>query len=47
MVYVNPAPVLENDTHELLWDFGIHTDHLLSAWKQDLIVINKKRELAK
>ena len=21
------APVLENDTHKLLWDFDIHTDH--------------------
>ena len=21
----NPAPVLENDTHKLLWDFDIHT----------------------
>ena len=24
----NPSPVLENDTDKLLWDFGIHTDHL-------------------
>ena len=42
-----PAPVLENDTHKLLWDFGIHTDHLISARRLDLIIINKKRELAK
>ena len=27
----NPAPVLENDPHKLLWDFGIHTDPLMSA----------------
>ena len=27
----NPAPVLENATHKLLWDFDIHTDHLISA----------------
>ena len=26
---LNPAPVLENDTHKLLWDFDIHTDHLI------------------
>ena len=39
----NPAPVLENDTHKLLWDFGIHTDHLISARIPDLI-INKKKE---
>ena len=23
----NPAPVLENNTHKLLWDFDIHMDH--------------------
>ena len=43
----NPASVLENDTHKLLWDFDIQTDHLLSARRPDLIIINKKRELAK
>ena len=42
----NPAPVLENDTHKLLWDFDIQTDHLISARRPDLIVINthKKRK---
>ena len=40
----NPAPVLENDTHKLLWDFDIHTDHLISTRRPDLITINKKRE---
>ena len=25
----NPAPVLENDSHKLLWDFNIQTDHLI------------------
>ena len=29
----NPAPVLEIDTHKLLWDFDIHTDHQISARK--------------
>ena len=43
----NPAPVQENDTHKLLWDFGIHTDPLISARRPDLIIINKKREFAK
>ena len=37
----NPASVLENDTHKLLWDFDIHTDHLITARRLDLIVINK------
>ena len=43
----NPAAVLENDTHKLLWDFDIHTDHLISAKRPDLIKINKKRKFAK
>ena len=43
----NAAPVLENDTHKLLWDFDIQTDHLISARRPDLIIINKKRESAK
>ena len=25
----NPVPVLENDTHKLLWDFNIQTNHLI------------------
>ena len=43
----NPAPVLENDTHKLLWDFDIHTDHLISARRPELIIINKKKILCK
>ena len=43
----NPAPVLENNTHKLLYDFDIHTDHLISPRRPDLIIINKKIELAK
>ena len=41
------APVLENDTHKLLWDFNIQTDHLILARRPDLIIINKKRKSAK
>ena len=40
----NPAPVKGNDTHKLLWDFDIHTDHLISAIRPDLMIINKKKE---
>ena len=46
----NPAPVSENETHKLLWDFDIQTDHRISDRRTDLIIINnnnKKRELAK
>ena len=40
----NPVPVLENDTHKLLWDFDIQTDHLISARRPDLTIIKKKRK---
>ena len=43
----NPAPVLENNTHKLLWDCNIETDHLIPARRPDIIIINKKREFAK
>ena len=47
----NQASLRENDTHKLLWDFDIQTDHLIlriSARRPDLIIINKKkRDLAK
>ena len=38
----NPAPLLENDIHKLLWDFKIQTDHLISARRPDQIIMNKK-----
>ncbi len=43
----DPAPVLENDTHKLLWDFNIQTDYLISARIPDLIIINKKKKKKK
>ena len=43
----NPAPVLENDTHKLLWDFNIQTDHLIPARRPDLIIINKEKKKKK
>ena len=43
----NPAPVLENDTDKLLWDFDIHTHYLISARRPDLIIINKKKRSCK
>ena len=43
----NPEPVLKNNTHKLLWDFDLHTDHLISARRPDLIIINKKKRTCK
>ena len=43
----NPAPVLENNIHKLLRNFDMHTDHLISARRPDLIIINKKKRTCK
>ena len=43
----NPLPVLENDTHKLLWDFEIQTDHLISARRLDRLIISKKKRIWK
>ena len=40
----NPASALENETHKLLGNFDIQTDHLISARRPDLIIINKKKK---
>ena len=41
------APVIENDTHKLVWDFDIHTDHLISAKRPDLIINQQKKKKKK
>ena len=41
---LNLAYVRENETHKLLWDLGIQTDHLISARRPDFIIINKKKK---
>ena len=43
----NPAPVQENDTHKLLWNFNLQTDHLIPARRPDLMIINKKHKICK
>ena len=43
----NPAPVIENNTHKLQWDFDIYMDHLISARRPDLILIYKKKRTCK
>ena len=42
-----PESVLENNTHKLLWDFDIQTDHQISARKPDLIIISNKKKKKK
>ena len=41
----NRASVLENDTQKLLWDFDIQTDHLISARRLNLVIINKNKKM--
>ena len=43
----NPAPVQENDSHKLLWDFNIQTDHSIPARRPDLIIINNNKKKKK
>ena len=35
------------DSHKLLWDFNIQTDHLIPARRPDLIIINKRKRICK
>ena len=39
----NSEVVLENETHKLLWDFDLQTDHLISFRRSHLIIINKQK----
>ena len=40
----NPEPVLENETHKLLRGFVQQMEHLISAKRPDLIIINKQKK---
>ena len=40
----NPESILENETHKLLSDFKIQTDHLVSARRPDLMIVNQKKK---
>ena len=43
----NAAPVLENVTRKLLWDFNIQTGHQIPARRPDLIIINNNKKKKK
>ena len=44
---LNPESILENETHIILWDFDIQTDHLISARRPDLVIVKKKKKKKK
>ena len=39
--------VQENETLKLLWDFEKQTDHLISAWRPDIVIVYKKKKKKK
>ena len=43
----NSESVLENETHKILWDFEMQTDHLILARRPDLVIVNKKKKKKK
>ena len=42
----NQESVLENERNKPFWNFEIQTDHITSARRPDLLIVNKKGELA-
>ena len=42
-----PESVLENEDYKILWYFSIQTDHVIEAWRPDLVVVDKKERSCK
>ena len=42
-----PGSVLESEDYKILWDFSIHTEHVIEARRPDLVVVDKKRRTCK
>ena len=42
-----PESVLENEYYKILRDFCVQTDHVMEAWRVDLVVVDKKRRTCK
>ena len=36
--------ILENESHKIIWDFEIQTDHIILTRKPHLVLIDKKKE---
>ena len=43
----NPESVQANETHKILWNFEIQTDHLISARGPDRVIDSKKKKKKK
>ena len=35
--------ILESGNYKIYWDFSIQSDHIIEAWRPDLVVVDKKR----
>ena len=33
---------MENEDYKILWEFSIQTDHVIEAWRSDLVVADKR-----
>ena len=42
----NTESLLENEMYRLHWDFEIQADHVISAKRPYLVIVNKKQEPA-
>ena len=40
---LKPELFLENETDTILWDLEMQTDHIISAWIRDHVIINKNK----
>ena len=40
-----PVPVTENDQLKILWDFNIYFDHVIGAYRPDLTIVDKAKNL--
>ena len=40
-----PESVQENDTHKILWDFEVQTDHPILAKSPNKVLINKQKTI--
>ena len=43
VVYSQPRMRWENETDKIFCDFEIHIDHLISARRQDQVIVNEKK----
>ena len=39
--------VLENEDYKILRDFDVQTDHVIEAWRPDLVLVDKKEKFCK